>query len=110
MEIYDNFSYDKCTCSKKGMTAFGQAYLSYKKLSYVKLLVYTAWQINLTSFTKSQTSEHSDLAWLGFSRQLMFILMAASRTFESSQVTSVLLEALQSRKSQWNSKSERRNE
>ena len=30
MEPYDNFSNGKCTCSKTGMPAFGQAYLSYK--------------------------------------------------------------------------------
>ena len=39
MEPYDNFSYDKCTSSKTGIPAFGQAYMSYKKLSYIKLLV-----------------------------------------------------------------------
>ena len=37
MEPYDSFSYDKCTCSKTGMSAFQQAYLSYEKLSYVKI-------------------------------------------------------------------------
>ena len=110
MEPYDNFSYDKCTCSKTGMLPFGQAYFSYKKLSHVELLVYTAWQINLTSFTKSQTSTPSYLACPGSSRELMFIPKAASRMFKSSQVTSILLEAFQSRESQWNSKSERRKE
>ena len=35
MEPDDNVSYDKCTCSKSGMPALGQAYLSYKKMSYV---------------------------------------------------------------------------
>ena len=38
MEPYDSFSYDKCTFSKTGMLAFGQAYLSNKKLPYVKIV------------------------------------------------------------------------
>ena len=37
MEPDDSFSYDKCTCSKTGMSAFQQVYLSYEKLSYVKI-------------------------------------------------------------------------
>ena len=110
MGPYDNFSNDKCICSKTGLPAFEQAYLSHKNLSYVKLLVYTAWQMNLTSFTKSQTSKLLHLAWSGSSRQLMFSLMAARRMVESSQVISVLLEALQSHESQWNSKLEGRKE
>ena len=37
MEPYDNFSYDKCNCSKTSTPAFGQAYLSHEKLSYVTI-------------------------------------------------------------------------
>ena len=101
MEPYDNFSYDKCTCSKLACQLLD------KRTCHINIVICKIARVDglaiiLTSFTKFQTSKPS--------RQLMSILMAVSRMFESSQITSILLEALQSHKSQWNSKSERRKE
>ena len=97
MEPSDNYSSDN-TCSKTGMPAFGQASLSYKKLSYVKIARVNALTNKFDKvYSKSQTSEPPYLAWPGSSRQLMFILMAANRMFKSSQVSSIHIEALQSR-------------
>ena len=87
------------------MPAFRQVYLSYEKLSYVKIA-----RVNgpANKFDKFHwIPDLQALAGLRFLRQSVFILMAGSKMLWSDAATSTLLETLQSCESLWNSKSVR---